>query len=88
MTKDDNMFYGTGRRKCSTARVFVKKGTGSILVNGKPVEQFFTVERHREKVMLPIRIAKIANKFDITVNVKGGGITGQVGACPWGSPAR
>ncbi|WP_028357139.1 30S ribosomal protein S9 [Brackiella oedipodis] len=72
--------YGTGRRKTSVARVFIKKGTGNIIVNGKPVDQFFARETGRMVVRQPLELTKHSEDFDIQVNVHGGGESGQAGA--------
>lgn len=71
---------GTGRRKTSAARVFLRKGSGAIVVNGKPLDQFFGRETSRMIVRQPLQLTQMADKFDIQVNVAGGGITGQAGA--------
>ena len=72
--------YGTGRRKTATARVFMKAGTGKITVNDRPLDEFFGRETGRMIVRQPLELVQLANKFDITVSVAGGGITGQAGA--------
>jgi small subunit ribosomal protein S9 len=72
--------YGTGRRKTSAARVFLNKGNGQIVVNGKPLDEFFGRETSRMIVRQPLELTQMADKFDIQVNVAGGGITGQAGA--------
>jgi len=72
--------YGTGRRKRSTARVFMKAGGGSITVNNRPLDQFFGRQTARMIVRQPLELMNLADKFDITVTVKGGGTTGQAGA--------
>ena len=72
--------YGTGRRKTSAARVFLRKGSGAIEVNGKTLEKFFGRETSRMIVRQPLELTQNSNKFDITVTVAGGGITGQAGA--------
>jgi small subunit ribosomal protein S9 len=71
---------GTGRRKTSAARVFLRKGNGQILVNGKSLDDFFGRETSRMIVRQPLELTQLADKFDIQVNVIGGGITGQAGA--------
>ena len=71
---------GTGRRKTSAARVFLRKGSGAIVVNGKPLDEFFGRETSRMIVRQPLQLTQMADKFDIKVNVAGGGITGQAGA--------
>jgi small subunit ribosomal protein S9 len=73
-------YYGTGRRKSSVARVFLKPGKGQIIVNGKPVDQFFSRETGRMIVRQPLEVTKNAAAFDILVNVYGGGENGQAGA--------
>ena len=72
--------YGTGRRKTATARVYLKPGSGRILVNDRPLDEFFGRETGRMIVRQPLEAAQLAGKFDITVQVAGGGITGQAGA--------
>jgi small subunit ribosomal protein S9 len=73
-------YYGTGRRKSSVARVFLKPGKGQIFVNGKPVDQFFSRDTGRMIVRQPLEVTKNVATFDITVNVYGGGENGQAGA--------
>jgi small subunit ribosomal protein S9 len=75
-----NYYYGTGRRKSSVARVFIKSGSGSIVVNGKPVDEYFSRETGRMIVRQPLVLTERADSFDIMVNVTGGGETGQAGA--------
>ena len=72
--------YGTGRRKDAVARVFIKKGTGAIVVNGKPVDQYFARETGRMIVRQPLVLTNHVETFDIMVNVNGGGESGQAGA--------
>jgi small subunit ribosomal protein S9 len=72
--------YGTGRRKSAVARVFLKLGRGDIIVNGKPVDEFFSRETGRMIVRQPLELTENLNRFDITVNVAGGGESGQAGA--------
>jgi small subunit ribosomal protein S9 len=73
-------YYGTGRRKSSTARVFMRSGRGAILVNGKPLDEFFGRETARMVVRQPLDLTERVETFDIDVTVKGGGTTGQAGA--------
>ncbi|MBS4018111.1 MAG: 30S ribosomal protein S9 [Dechloromonas sp.] len=73
-------FYGTGRRKSAVARVFMKRGSGVIVVNGKPVDQFFSRETGRMIVRQPLALVEQLAGFDIKVNVTGGGESGQAGA--------
>jgi len=72
--------YGTGRRKSSTARVFLRKGSGKITVNERPLDEFFGRETSRMIVRQPLVLTKNTETFDIMVTVEGGGITGQAGA--------
>lgn len=72
--------YGTGRRKSSVARVFIKKGSGNIVVNGKPVDLYFARETGRMIVRQPLVLTGNLESFDIKVNVHGGGESGQAGA--------
>ena len=72
--------YGTGRRKTAVARVFITPGKGTITVNGKPVDVFFSRETGRMVVRQPLELTKMTANFDITVNVDGGGESGQAGA--------
>ena len=72
--------YGTGRRKSSTARVFLRKGSGKITVNDRPLDEFFGRETSRMIVRQPLVLTKNTESFDIMVTVEGGGITGQAGA--------
>jgi small subunit ribosomal protein S9 len=73
-------YYGTGRRKSSVARVFLRTGSGRIVVNGKPVDEFFGRETGRMIVRQPLEITNGLSSFDILVNVFGGGESGQAGA--------
>ncbi|MEW6118456.1 30S ribosomal protein S9 [Thiobacillus sedimenti] len=75
-----NYNYGTGRRKESVARVFIKAGSGKIVVNDKPVDEYFSRETGRMVVRQPLVLTDSLNKFDIMVNVSGGGESGQAGA--------
>ena len=75
-----NYNYGTGRRKESVARVFIKAGSGKIVVNDKPVDEYFSRETGRMIVRQPLVLTDSLNKFDIMVNVTGGGESGQAGA--------
>jgi small subunit ribosomal protein S9 len=75
-----NWNYGTGRRKSSVARVFIKSGKGDIVVNGKPIDEYFSRETSRMIARQPLILTNHAQTFDIKVNVSGGGETGQAGA--------
>jgi small subunit ribosomal protein S9 len=72
--------YGTGRRKTATARVYMSAGKGTITVNERPLDEFFGRETGRMIVRQPLEAVQLVNKFDISVRVDGGGITGQAGA--------
>ena len=72
--------YGTGRRKSSTARVFLRKGAGNITVNGRPLDEFFGRETARMIVRQPLEVTQSTDKFDIVATAIGGGTTGQAGA--------
>ncbi|HKC16420.1 MAG TPA: 30S ribosomal protein S9 [Steroidobacteraceae bacterium] len=72
--------YGTGRRKTSTARVHMQAGTGRITINERPIDEFFGRETGRMIVRQPLELVQLTGKFDIKVQVRGGGITGQAGA--------
>ena len=76
----ESYFYGTGRRKSAVARVFMKRGSGAITVNGKPVDEFFSRETGRMIVRQPLALVEQLEGFDIKVNVTGGGESGQAGA--------
>lgn len=75
-----NYNYGTGRRKSSVARVFIKRGTGKIVINGRDLNEFFKRETGRMVVMQPLQLTENVETFDIMVNVTGGGESGQAGA--------
>jgi small subunit ribosomal protein S9 len=74
------VFYGTGRRKTSTARVFIKAGTGDIKVNNKPLDVFFGRETAQMIVRQPLELMNLRDQFNVSVKVSGGGTTGQAGA--------
>jgi small subunit ribosomal protein S9 len=74
------MNYGTGRRKTSTARVYLNSGAGRILVNGRPLDEFFGRETARMVVRQPLDVTEMLDKVDVNVTVTGGGTTGQAGA--------
>ena len=76
----DNQFYGTGRRKSSSARVFATVGTGKFEINGRTLEEYFGRETSRMVVRQPLELLAMTDKFDFKVTVKGGGISGQAGA--------
>ncbi len=76
----DTNFYGTGRRKTSTARVFMQPGKGSITINDRPLDTFFGRKTAQMIVRQPLELMQLTDAFDIKVTVKGGGTTGQAGA--------
>lgn len=80
MKKVKGYHYGTGRRKSSTARVFMKAGSGKIIVNTRPLDEYFGRETARMVVRQPLEAVDMKDKFDIIATVRGGGTTGQAGA--------
>ena len=72
--------YGTGRRKTAAAKVFLKPGSGRITVNGRSLDEFFGRETGRMIVRQPLELTQMTDRFDVTVSVDGGGVTGQAGA--------
>jgi small subunit ribosomal protein S9 len=77
-------YYGTGRRKTSTARVFLRPGTGAISVNRRAFEAFFPTEALRTQIRTPLVLTETTDKFDILATVAGGGVSGQAGAVKLG----
>ncbi|MGD8617686.1 MAG: 30S ribosomal protein S9 [Gammaproteobacteria bacterium] len=73
-------YYSTGRRKTSTARVFLRRGSGAIIVNKRPLDEYFGRETARMIVRQPLEKTDMSDSFDISVTVKGGGMSGQAGA--------
>ena len=73
-------YYGTGRRKTSTARVFLRPGTGAVIVNQRTFDAFFPSEALRTQIRQPLKLTETADKFDILATVAGGGVSGQAGA--------
>ena len=80
MANEGTEFYGTGRRKTSTARVFMRPGEGRLTVNGRDIEQYFSRDTLKMVVKQPLAITETAEKFDIDATVLGGGGSGQAGA--------
>lgn len=80
MAKNTVMYLGTGRRKSSVARVILTPGTGKIEVNGKTLEEYLPLETLRMVVKSPLVLCEVAGQFDVRINVRGGGYTGQSGA--------
>ncbi len=75
-----NRFYGTGRRKSSVARVYLTPGTGKITINKRDIDEYFGLETLKVVVRQPLEATQNTGKFDVLVNVRGGGFTGQAGA--------
>ena len=73
-------YYATGRRKTSTARVFLRPGNGAVTINRRPFETFFPTEALRTQIKTPLVLTETADKFDILATVAGGGVSGQAGA--------
>ncbi len=80
MAKDTSRFYGTGRRKSSIARVYLMPGTGKITINKRDIDEYFGLETLKVVVRQPLALTNNTDKFDVLVNVHGGGFTGQAGA--------
>ncbi len=84
MADDTKFIWGTGRRKTSVARARIKKGTGKFLVNRRELEEYFGRDRDTSIARLPLKTTKTLGKYDVFVNVQGGGLTGQAGAISLG----
>jgi len=76
-----NLAIGTGRRKTAVSRVFLREGTGKITVNGKTPEEYFCTDMYIEMLRQPLDVTDSQTKYDILINVKGGGVSGQAEAC-------
>jgi len=79
-----NIGIGTGRRKTSVARVYIRDGSGKITINGKDVNAYFSLGEHVKMVCQPLMVTANENKYDVLINVYGGGNNGQAGACRHG----
>ncbi|MEA2039129.1 MAG: 30S ribosomal protein S9 [Thermodesulfobacteriota bacterium] len=77
---EEGQFYATGKRKTSVARVWMRQGSGEIVINKKPFEQYLVRESDRMLAVEPLKVTDLRDKFDIYINAKGGGISGQAGA--------
>ncbi len=75
-----NIIHAVGKRKAGIARVYFKEGTGKIIINGRDFDKYFPLESHRVTAIKPLAFYSVENKFDIYVNVGGGGLNGQAGA--------
>ena len=84
MAVSSEVYYGTGRRKSSTARVYLTKGKGSIIANDRPIEEYFGRETARMVIRQPLAQLDMLNSIDVRANVKGGGQSGQAGAIQLG----
>ncbi len=80
MYNNENYFYGTGRRKSSVARVRLLPGSGNVTINGRAMDEYFGLETLRMLVRQPLELTGTMGKFDVVVNVVGGGVSGQAGA--------
>ncbi len=80
----NTQYYGTGRRKSSSARVYLKPGKGEIMINSRPDEQYFGRETSRRIIRQPLQATELDSKFDLNIVVKGGGMNGQAGAIQLG----
>ncbi len=79
-----NLGIGTGRRKTAVARVYIRNGKGDIKVNSKPISEYFVTSEQVDVATSPLRVTETKGKYDILINVKGGGLSGQAGACSHG----
>jgi small subunit ribosomal protein S9 len=84
MVKNISLGIGTGRRKCAVARVFLREGSGKIIINQRDLKDYFTIEGLVAQVRKPLLVTASENKFDAYITVIGGGPTGQAGACTHG----
>lgn len=84
MSSNTNLAIGLGRRKTSVARVYLSSGSGKIRVNGKDVQEYFPVKDHVALVVQPLKVVDALDKYDLVITVRGGGISGQAGACRHG----
>jgi small subunit ribosomal protein S9 len=84
MTAPATIFTGTGRRKSSTARVRIAEGTGKLVVNKRDFEEYFSHENFAKQAYAPLLTVELKDKIDVTVNVAGGGVSGQAGAVAHG----
>ncbi|MGI6416310.1 MAG: 30S ribosomal protein S9 [Thermoguttaceae bacterium] len=82
--KGTDDFLGTGRRKSSVARVRVRRGEGQILINERPLDEFFRNEQQREAVLAPLSVTGVRGQVDVVIRIHGGGLTGQADACKLG----
>ncbi len=76
----DKFYRGTGRRKCSVARVMIQPGSGQVNINNRSIEDFFPIEIIRQEALSPLALTRLTDRIDVRVNVAGGGVSGQAGA--------
>lgn len=76
----DKFYRGTGRRKCSVARVMIQPGSGQVNINNRSIEDFFPIEIVRQEAISPLALTQLTDRIDVRVNVAGGGVSGQAGA--------
>ena len=76
----EEVFFATGKRKMAVARVYMRPGIGKVTINKRPMEQYVTRESDRMLIIEPLKVSNLVDKFDININVRGGGIFGQAGA--------
>jgi small subunit ribosomal protein S9 len=76
----EEIFFATGKRKTAVARIYMKPGIGKVTINKRPMEQYVTRESDRMLIIEPLKVSNLVDKFDININVRGGGILGQAGA--------
>ncbi|MFC1542256.1 30S ribosomal protein S9 [Pseudomonadota bacterium] len=76
----DTFYRGTGRRKCSVARVMIQPGSGQVNINNRTIEDFFPIEIIRQEALSPLALTQLTDRIDVRVNVAGGGVSGQAGA--------
>lgn len=84
MSSNINLAIGVGRRKTSVARVYLRSGSGKVRVNGKDIKEYFPVREHEMQVLLPFQVTDNMEKYDLVITVRGGGTSGQAGACRHG----
>jgi small subunit ribosomal protein S9 len=84
MSNNVNLAIGVGRRKTSVARVYLRNGSGKVRINGKEMSDYFPVREHVAQLMQPLKLIEASDKFDLVITVRGGGVSGQAGACRHG----
>jgi small subunit ribosomal protein S9 len=84
MSSNVNLAIGVGRRKTAVARVYLRNGSGAVRVNGKEISEYFPVKEHVALVMQPLQVIEALGKYDLVITLRGGGVSGQAGACRHG----